>query len=265
MSALTPLQINQSYLGLLKLSDSTTGITSTLQAVEDGLGNDTGLNIATNRLEGGNLLNYNRPSTPQYFGNGFTATAVNPGAVQNQLVCNIIYDNGLHSYSAITVNCLTLEAGTSVDIAFYNTQYLDTYGIAPYQKLVTEVSADTTTTGIKTITFGTPLSFSATGAGIYWVVFRYNTPGTPILRLTGVANTNFALSNNWLNYSNLGLVYNTAGTAIMQSFRVNSTTSNLAGMVLNTATFPNPMTSTQLNTITSTSVSSAGFILHTIR
>ena len=264
MSDLSNLNINQSFQGILNLSDSTTGITTTPQQIQDGLGNDTGIKIGTDRLEGGNILNYYRPSTPQYLGVGFTATAVSPGAVQNQLVCNITYDSGLHSYSAITLNCSTLEAGTSVDVAFYNTQYLDTYGIAPYQKL-TEVNVDTTTTGIKTITFGTPLSFSGTGAGIYWVVFRYNTAGTPVLRLTSVANINFALSSNWLNFTNLGLVYNTAGTAIMQSFRVNSTTSNLAGMVLNTATFPNPMTSTQLTTITSTSVSSAGFILHTIR
>ena len=264
MSALTPQQINQSYQGLLKLSDSTTGITSTLQAVEDGLGNDTGFNIATNRLEGGNIVNYYRLSTPQYLGAGFTATAANPGAVQNQLVCNIIYDSGLHSYSAITVNCLTLEAGTSVDIAFYDTQYLDTYGIAPYQKL-TEVNIITTSTGLKTATFPSPLSFSATGAGIYWVVFRYNTAASPVLRLAGVANTNFALSSNWLNFTNLGLVYNQSGTTIMQSFRVNSINANAEGMVLNTATFPNPMTSTQLDTITSTTVSTPGFILHTIR
>ena len=146
----------------------------------------------------------------------------------------------------------------------FNNSYLDTYGIAPYQKL-TEVNIITTSTGLKTATFPSPLSFSATGAGIYWVVFRYNTAASPVLRLAGVANSNFALSTNWLNYSNLGLVYNTAGTAIMQSFRVNSTTSNLLGMVLNTATFPNPMTSTQLDTITSTTVSTPGFILHTIR
>ena len=47
MSALTGNQIKDTYQGLLKLADSTTGITSSFQAVQDGLGNDTGLRIAT--------------------------------------------------------------------------------------------------------------------------------------------------------------------------------------------------------------------------
>ncbi len=264
MSDLTNLNINQSYQGILNLSDSTTGITTTPQQIQDGLGNDTGIKIGTDRLEGGNIVNYYRLSTPQYLGVGFGNTPSSPGAVQNQLVCNLYYDSGLHSYSAITLNCSTLEAGTSVDVAFYNTQYLDTYGIAPYQKL-TEVNIDTTSTGLKTATFPSPLSFSATGAGIYWVIFRYNTAGSPVVRLTSLANSNFALSTNWLNYSNLGLVYNVAGTVATNSFRINATGANLNGMVLNTATFPNPMTTTELNTLTSTTISTPGFLLHTIR
>lgn len=42
MSNLTGQQIQNTYEGLLNLEDSTTGITSNLQAIQDGLGNNTG-------------------------------------------------------------------------------------------------------------------------------------------------------------------------------------------------------------------------------
>lgn len=48
MGTLTGQQINNTYDGLLKLSDSTTGITSTFQAIEDGLGNNTGGGFSNN-------------------------------------------------------------------------------------------------------------------------------------------------------------------------------------------------------------------------
>lgn len=264
MSNLTSLNINQSYQGLLNLADSTTGITSNPQQIQDGLGNDTGIKIGTNRLEGGNLLNINRPQTPQYVGAGFSATAVAPGAIQNQLCCSTFYDNGLYSYSAITLNCITLEAGTSVDISFYNSQVLDTYGLAPYQKLAS-ATITTTSTGIKTATLDTTLSFSGTGGGFYWYVIRYNTASSPVLRLAGSPVVNNTLYGAFAAYSNLGVVFNTAGTAAPAPFRVNSTSTTQYGMVLNTATFPSTITSTELNTITSVQATIAGFILHTIR
>lgn len=267
MSALSPQQINQSYQGLLKLSDSTTGITSTLQAVEDGLGNDTGLNIATNRLEGGNLFNLYRPSTiPQYFGIGITSANQNaPGAIANTLIAGMFYDNGIHSYSAITVNVTNLEASSSIEVAFYNTQYLDTYGYAPYQKLVTEVSIDTTSTGIKTISFPTPLSFSGTGPGVYYVVFKYNSTGSATQRLSANGTTNTPLYMSWMLYSNLGIVFNTAGTVATNAMRVNSSSNNLLVLNYNTASFPTTWTSTELNTITTVNSSLPGFLLNTIR
>lgn len=264
MSNLSSLNINQSYQGLLNLSDSTTGITSTPQQIQDGLGNDTGIKIGTNRLEGGNIVNIYRLGAPQYLGLGFSTTAINPGSVQNQLNCSLFYDSGIYSYSAITLNCLTLEAGTSVDVAFYNTQYLDTYGVAPYQKLA-EVNIITTSTGLKTATFASPLSFSGTGGGLYWLVLRYNTAGTPVLRLANSLGTNTAFYTAWLGQSNLGLVYNTAGTAALTPYRVNSTSTSTIGMVLNTASFPSTMTTTELNTLTTTTATQAGFLFHTIR
>lgn len=265
MSALSPLQINLSYQGLLKLADSTTGITQTTQALQDGLGNDTGVLIAENRFEGSNIVNIYRPSgVGEYFGNGFSNSQSSPGAVQNTLVTNTFYDNGLYSYSAISVNCNVLESGSSVDIAFYNTQYLDDYGYSPYQKLISEVNIPTTSTGIKTVSFATPLSFSATGPGVYFMVIRYNTPGTPVVRLTG-AGSNIATYFQWLLVSNFGLQYNTAGLQANSPFRVNSVSALSVGANYNTASFPTTWTATEFNLITATAAANFGFLLHTIR
>jgi hypothetical protein len=265
MSDLSNLNINQSYQGLLNLSDSTTGITTTPQQIQDGLGNDTGIKIGTDRLEGGNLFNIYTPSViPQYFGNGFTTSASVPGAVQNQIVANTFYDNGEYSYSAISVNCTTLEAGTSVDITFYNSQMLDTYGYVPYQKLVAEVNIATTSTGIKTATFATPLSFSATGPGFYYYSIRYNTASTPVLRLAGTGSMQ-ATYFNWLMVSKFGLQYIAAGTMAAAPFRTTSTSGFASGNLYNTASFPTTFTSTELNLLSATATNSFGFILHTIR
>lgn len=266
MANLAPLPINTSYPGVLNLETATTGITQNLQALQDGLGNNTGFQIAEDRLEGGNLFNiYSPPGIPQYFGNGFTATAISPGAVQNSLISFTFYDNGEYSYSAVSVNCITLEAGSSVDIAFYNTQYLDTYGYVPYQKLVSEVNISTTSTGIKTASFASPLSFSGTGPGVYYCVIRYNTASTPLVRLSP-AGTNVSTYLNWLLCSKFGLQYNAAGTATLLPFRANpGTTSTTPGNHYNTASFPTTFTSTEFNTLTSTSVFVNGFLLHTIR
>ena len=48
MPTLSGQTIQSTYQGLIKLADSTSGITSTPQQIQDGLGNDTGTRIATN-------------------------------------------------------------------------------------------------------------------------------------------------------------------------------------------------------------------------
>ena len=264
MSSLTSSQINQSYQGLLKLADSTTGITSSLQSVQDGLGNDTGIKIAENRLEGGNLFNVFKGGIARYYGIGLSASPVTPGAgSQNVLTTNIFYDNGIHSYSAITVNCSTLEAGTSVSISFYNSQYLETYGYVPYQQLSTEVSIDTTSTGIKTVSFASPLSFSGTGPGFYWMVIRYNTAGTPVLRLQGAGITGVNATS--MIPINVGYTFNAAGTAALSAYQTTQTVASAVGGTYNTASFPSTWTSTELSTITSLAAGQIGFLLNTIR
>ena len=70
MSSLTSTQINNTYPGLLKLSTSTTGITSTLQSVEDGLGGDTGLKIKQDYIGGSSLLPFRKQDTQYTMGYG---------------------------------------------------------------------------------------------------------------------------------------------------------------------------------------------------
>lgn len=265
MANLSAQQINLSYPGLLTLETATAGIQSTPQELQDGLGGNTGFQIGTNRLEGGNLFNIYRPSVAKYFGNGLASTSSTPAAgTQNNLLSCYFYDNGLNAYSAFTINCTTLEAGTSVDVAFYNTQYLENYGYVPYQKLSTEINISTTSTGFKVGTFASPLTFSGTGPGFYYCVYRYNTAGTPVVRLASSSVNVATYLSSYLN-SNNGFVFNTAGTVAQTAFQINGTSAFAVGSVYNTASFPSTWTSTQLNTITSVASPQLGFLLHTIR
>ncbi len=50
MGQLTNLYVSESYQGLLKLTDSTTGLTSTLQTVQDGLGGNSPLQISRTQV-----------------------------------------------------------------------------------------------------------------------------------------------------------------------------------------------------------------------
>ena len=267
MSSLTSSQINQSYQGLLKLADSTTGITSSLQSVQDGLGNDTGLNIAENRLEGANLFNIYRPSTtPKYFGNGVGAQQTPPANTANFILTTMFYDNGQYSYSALTSSCTVLGTGESVDIAFYNTQYLEGYGYVPYQKLTSTFNIDATSTGLKTVTFGTPLSFSGTGPGFYFAVAKINSGGvTPTSRFAGPA-FNFNTYSAFLTPFLLGYNASTGGANFTAPFQSIGSTIP-AVQSFNTSTFPTTWTSTELSLLQLTSASNfiPGFVLHTIR
>ena len=50
MGQLTNQYVSQSYQGLLKLQDSTTGVTSTLQYVQDGVGNNIPIQVSTSSV-----------------------------------------------------------------------------------------------------------------------------------------------------------------------------------------------------------------------
>jgi hypothetical protein len=267
MSTLTNTQISQTYPGLLKLDDSTTGITSSLQAVQDGLGNNTGLKIATNRLEGGNLMNAYRAGVAQYYGTGFQNTGTAPTNSGNILSVSPFYDNGVQGYSAFTINVTTLAAGESIDVAFYNAQYLDGYGYVPYQRVVSAVNVPTTSTGFKTNSFPTTLSFSGTGPGIYFLVTKWNSVGVTPTTRCGVVNST---TNNYvvgLLPSIAGFVYNSNSSMAPSFWQGSAAQTNVLLNQYNTATLPATWTATELNTLSASVASNynPGFLLHTIR
>ena len=267
MSALSPLQINLSYQGLLKLADSTTGITQTTQALQDGLGNDTGVLIAENRFEGSNLFNVYRPAAAKYYGSGIGTTTTPPAASQNVLISSYFYDNGLYSYSAFTMNCLTLGAGESVDVAFYNAQYNDTYGYIPYQKLSDTINISAASTGFKTGTFSSPLSFSGTGPGFYFIVIKITAASNPVSRFGQMGiNASFYFSNGVLMWNN-GFVLNNAGTQYITPFNTAATTSTgIGNNIYSISSFPTTWAGSDSATLVSTTTAGfPGFILHTIR
>jgi hypothetical protein len=50
MGQLTNLYVSESYQGLIKLADSTTGVTGTLQYTQDGVGNNLPLQISATQV-----------------------------------------------------------------------------------------------------------------------------------------------------------------------------------------------------------------------
>ena len=241
MSNLTGQQIRNTYDGLLNLEDSTTGITSNLQAIQDGLGNNTGARIATNFFTAPNVMSMNMNLLPDFGGTGAntgvgTAMAAN---TQNRLQYNIFYDNGISSYSAITYNLGTLTSTSDVvNGYFYSLQLVPGYGIAPKDLIMSGITLQSAgSTGYKTTALPSTLSFSGTGGGFYvWAYYVSNGGVTPTVRygsnITTLVNNGFqttlglflnATSNGHNLGSRLGL---TTGAYIINNLSVQSSYSN---------------------------------------
>jgi hypothetical protein len=188
MSSLTGQQIKDSYQGLLKLTDSSTGITNSFQAIQDGLGNDTGSKISTQGISSPNIANFQTTLIPDFMGNGFgTGTAAPVATTQNKLIYNLFYDTGVHSYSAITYNLNTLSSTSDVvSFQIYSVQLVPGYGVAPKDLIMSGITLESVspnTTGIKTQSLPSTLSFSGTGGG--WYIYSYyisNANVTPTVR-----------------------------------------------------------------------------------
>jgi hypothetical protein len=262
MSSLTGQQINQSYQGLIKLADSSSGITQSLQSVQDGLGNNTGLRLAIDQLEVPNIQSFVHLKG-QYYGPGFAATAPAQLAsgTQNVIISAPFYDGGLYSYSAATINIPNATSTSdTLEFAFYTSQLINPNGLFPHTPVLSGLTATTTSTGQQTITFPTPLSFSGYGAGVYWIVYKISNSGVqPTVRfgsgaLGGVTNATFIYGSTQAFAAN---------TFSLSAARLNGNFQVFSG----TTTFDNPFAS-NLDTTQTTTASVAGpnlgFILHTI-
>lgn len=264
MSTLTGQQIQATYQGLLKLEDSTTGITQNLQAVQDGLGNDTGLRIATNQLEADNIPSYVSLKA-QYYGPGFSNAAATQMAsgTQNVIIAYPFYDNGNYSYSAMSYNLVTATSSSDTcEAAIYTSQMINPYGLYPHTPIISGLTISTTApTGIKTATFGSNISMSGYGAGVYWVVFKVSNSGVqPTVRYgSGSIGTLVSLG---------GAIYGTLPTLTTNQYtpavaRVSGNFQVFSG----TTTFDNPYANTLASTQSTTASiagSNLGMILHTV-
>jgi hypothetical protein len=193
MSSLSGQQINQSYQGLLKLSDSSSGVTSTFQSIEDGLGNDTGIDIKQNGIGSPNILNLPRYSNIK----GGLGLISNQGMTYqtdeyDSLVCFPFYDAGVNVYSGVSYSISAVTSTSDVvELGFYTAQMSDSSGLIPYQLIGTGCTLVVNSTGAKTTSFTSDISFSAYGEGVYFCVIRTTNVGaTPTVRF----RTNFIQS-----------------------------------------------------------------------
>ena len=261
MANLTGQQIQSTYPGLLNLATATTGITSTLQAVQDGLGNNTGVRIATNNLFSPNIMGTNYLK-PDYMGVGFTAAGVTPVALtQNKLLYESFYDSGLWSYSAITYNVVTgTTIGDVITGAFYTLQLVPTIGFAPADLIMSGITLTVSSSGVKTTTLPSTLSFSGYGSQLYCFVYKIaNSGATPTVRLAA------STANGTINVvgASLGYYFSAAGTVCFAGSK-NGQFGTISNS-LNTANFQTSFTSSDITTQFQTlTMQSYGFTLNVI-
>ena len=263
MSNLTGQAIQDTYKGLLNLENSTSGITSTLQPIQDGLGNNTGARIGTNLFTMPNVPNINQGLIPDMMGTGVVTTGAGTafGAnSQNRLQYNIFYDTGVFSYSALTYNLSTLSSTSDVVEAFiYSLQLVPGVGIAPKDLIMSGITLESrapSVTGVKTTTLPSTLSFSGTGGGYYvFAIYISNANVTPTVRYGAVTKASTHVAG--LGIDTLGLYQNTAGTLISPFTRVGGYTQGVS-LIINTLPV---QTSYSVSDITTNQNTTAGTVI----
>jgi hypothetical protein len=273
MATLSGNTIQSTYQGLLKLADSTTGITSTLQTLQDGLGNDVG-GVEVNDVTFKTTSNYHQPFFKMtYAGQGIGSTTYIPqtqqfAAITRTTTC-YAYDMGVNSYSAFTYSVGTQGLGTEVyNFAFYDAKLHPTFGLVPNNRLTDVYNIPSNDPiGFYTIPFSSPLTFPG---GVYFIMWQIwgdgNTNGTLRLRVQAQSQPPM------LSYGQmLGLAEDTTSTLGQGRFFNAFGTSSAAGLsypVYNNLGFPLVCTDGDLTTTRVTGVSlpssQPGFLLNTI-
>lgn len=186
MASLSGNTIQDTYDGLLKLEDSTQGITSSFQNITDGLGNETGVKIKENFFLTPNMFAQTQHKY-EYYGLGISNTLTfTPGvslyASANRKMFQYAVDLGYYSYSAITLN---LSINTANDetykLRFYNTQFVQSVGLVPYQAISEVITLNNTgSTGEQTYTFANPLTIPSGFYFIVWEAYNNTSPGSQL-------------------------------------------------------------------------------------
>ena len=265
MATLSGQSIQNTYDGLLKLADSTTGITSTYQQIQDGLGNDTNSRISTSGIISPNVVGMSlNTMKADYYGPGFAAAGgANVAGIQLKTIYYPFYDTGNFSYSAITYNLAAITSTSDViTMAIYSAQLVPNIGIAPKDLIMSGITLTTTAPiGVKTTSLPSTLSFSGDGGGYYIAAFYVsNANVTPTARYT---SANF-VTNNQSYATSFGLFLTVAGTAtqIGQKYMA------LGVQNLLNVGFQSTYTSADITTNYNTSIitqTTWGFALNTIR
>jgi hypothetical protein len=221
MSSLTSQQINDTYAGLIKLADSTTGITDNFQYIQDGLGNNLPLQVKNGQIQGQNIFSYGY-FVPDYEGPGFTTGAATfPANSQNVLISNVFYNPGLHSYSAITYRVQTATTTSdTAELAFYSAQFVNGYGLQPKDLVMSGITLETGSTGIKTTALPSTMSFSGFGSGIYFAVMKVSNSGVqPTIRFSNDTGLGVSI----VNAQQLGVQFDASGTVMISPWKQTGT------------------------------------------
>ena len=265
MSNLTGQQINLTYPGLLNLANATTGITNSLQAIQDGLGNNTGMRIATNQLEAPNQTGI-IPLPGRYYGSGLAGDSAQvwSAGIQGEILAYPFYDQGIYSYTAMTVHLNTATTvSDTLEAAFYTTQMINPNGLFPSSVVLSGITIPTTgSTGQRTITFGSDLSFSGYGGGLFFLVFRFGGASNPNVRYKSHAGVPSGF--NFTGVYGYALDFATA-TPYTNYMRFNSTGAGRYQYFSGQTSFQNPFPTT-LDTLQDTrsnmTGNAPGFLLH---
>lgn len=223
MSSLTSQQINDSYQGLLKLADSTTGITSTLQSIQDGLGNDLPLKVKDSQIQGQNIFSFGY-FVPDYEGLGIATTGSALGAnSENKMLALPFYSPGLNSFSAITYRVITATTTSdTAEAAIYTAQFVPGRGISPKDLVMSGISITTSSVALHTTALPSTLSMSGLGSGIYFLLLKISNSGvTPTVRFSSVTPNGFM---NMIS-SQMGYVADATGNNYLSAFNQSNTTS----------------------------------------
>ncbi len=265
MSQLTNQQINNTYQGLIKLADSTTGVTSSLQSIQDGLGNDLPMKVSSGVFMTNVDMSYPKYGVGDFYGSGVALTSAAPVAnTQNLMVALPFYDRGELSYSGISYQLITASTTSDiVNVSFYSSQWVDGYGLAPYEVVMSGMTFKSTgSTGFNTDTFVSPLSFSGNGPGIYWLVYQIQNSGvTPTVRYSLPSTYSENLVSTVVQ--SFGYVFNANGVYVTPWD--GPSTSPTAQITYNFTTYPNPFTASDVANTVTTLTNRYGFVLRTLK
>lgn len=186
MATLSGNSIQNTYDGLLKLDDSTSGITTSFQDITDGLGNPTGLKIKENFFQSPNMFSQEQFKY-QYYGSGWQefgvfvpSQSLYGGSTRKAFQYAV--DLGYYSYSAITlhlsVNTINNEL---MQLCFYDAQLVPSIGLLPKNKLTDVITLNNTgATGQQTYIFSTPLTLQPGFYFVVWTAFNNTSPNSAL-------------------------------------------------------------------------------------